>query len=57
MPHSKPAVRFKKSHMRAQLDRRVALVDSLIVQVEIAMLTIVMSLARFETDDGNKLDG
>ena len=57
MLHSKPVVRFKKSHMRAQLDRRVALIDSLIAQVEMALLTVVMGLARIETDDGNKLDG
>jgi hypothetical protein len=43
--------------MRAQLDRRVALVDSLIAQVEMALLTVGISLARNETDDGNKLDG
>ena len=57
MPHSKPAIRLKKSHMRAQLDRRVALVDSLIAQVEMALLKVGMSLARIETDGGNKLDG
>ena len=43
--------------MRAQLDRRVALIDSLIAQVEMALLTVGMSLAKFETDVGNKLDG
>ena len=43
--------------MRAQLDRRVALVDSLIAQVEMALLTVEMSLARDETVVGNKLDG
>jgi hypothetical protein len=53
MPHSKPAIRLKKSHMRAQLDRRVALVDSLIVRVEMALLTIGISLARNETVGGN----
>jgi hypothetical protein len=39
--------------MRAQLDRRVAL----IAQVEMALLTVVMSLAKRETIGGNKLDG
>jgi hypothetical protein len=34
--------------MRAQLDRRVALVDSLIAQVEMALLTVVMSLASYQ---------
>ena len=57
MPHSKPAIRLKKSHMRAQLDKRVALVDSLIAQVEMALLTVGMSHARNETVSGNKLDG
>ena len=31
--------------------------DSLIVRVEMALLTIGMSLARNETVGGNKLDG
>jgi hypothetical protein len=57
MLHSKPVTRFKKNRMRAQLDRRVALIDSLIAQVEMALLTVGMSLAKFETDVGNKLDG
>ena len=43
--------------MRAQLDKRVALVDSLIAQVEMALLTVGMSHARNETVSGNKLDG
>jgi hypothetical protein len=43
--------------MRAQLDRRVALVDSLIARVEMALLTVVMSLAKRETVVGNKLGG
>jgi hypothetical protein len=46
-----------KSRMRAWVDRRVALNDSLIAQVEMALLTVVMSLARNETDGGNKLEG
>ncbi len=46
----------EKPHASA-VDRRVAFVDSLIAQVEMALLTVVMSLARIETDDGNKLDG
>ena len=41
----------------SMVDRRVSLMDSLIAQVEMALLTVGMSLARFETDGGNKLDG
>ncbi len=31
--------------------------DSLIAQVEMALLTVVMSLARFETVGGNHFEG
>ena len=57
LPHSKPVVRRKKSHMRALVDRRVSLMDSLIVQFEMALLTVGMSLARIETVGSNQRDG
>jgi hypothetical protein len=57
MPHSKSVVRFKKSHMRARLIDESRSIDSLIAQIEMALLTVGMSLAKRETDDGNKLDG
>ena len=39
------------------VDRRVSLMDSLIVRVEMALLTNGMRLARIETVGGNQLDG
>ena len=49
----KTAVRVKKSHMRARVDRRVAQIDSLIAQIEMAARTNGMSLAKCETVGGN----
>ena len=39
------------------VDRRVALMDSLIAQVEMALLTNGMRLTSIETVGGNQLDG
>lgn len=39
----------------SSVDRRVSLVDSLIVQVEMALLTVGMSLAKRETVGSNQL--
>ncbi len=46
----------EKPHASA-VDRRVSLMDSLIARVEMALLTIGMSLAKRETVSGIKLDG
>ncbi len=43
----------RKATCEHSLDRRVAPMDSLIVRVEMALLTVVMSLARNETVGGN----
>ena len=53
-PTQSPVLASRKATCEHSLDRRVALNDSLIVRVEMALLTVGMSLAKCETVGGNQ---